>query len=160
MRKPLALLALAAPSAALAHGAEGGAWHPELSIWVPLLLFLGVYFAGFVRLSRRSGQGRAALRRGAILFGAGWLTLAAATGSPLHEAGEHSFLMHMIEHELIMLPAALLLVLARPGPVLLWAFPPSLRGTFATIARGGRTMWTWLAAPVAATLIQGAAMWL
>jgi cytochrome c oxidase assembly factor CtaG len=160
MKKTLALLALAAPSAALAHGSESGAWHPEMSIWVPLLLFLGLYFAGFVRLSRRSGQGRASHRRGAILFSAGWITLAAATGSPLHQAGEHSFLMHMIEHELIMLPAALLLVLARPGPILLWAFPTSVRGTFATIARSGRTMWASLAAPVAATLIQGAAMWL
>ncbi|MBV9929792.1 MAG: cytochrome c oxidase assembly protein [Alphaproteobacteria bacterium] len=160
MRKALALLALAAPAPAFAHGAEGDGWHPEMGIWGPLLLFAGLYFAGFVRLFRRSDQGRPALRRGAMLFAAGWLTLAAATGSPLHQAGAHSFLMHMFEHELIMLPAALLLVLARPGPVLLWAFPTSARGTFATIARGGRTLWDWLAAPVAATLIQGAVMWL
>jgi len=160
MRRALTLLALAAPAPAFAHGAESGGWHPEIGIWGPLLLFAGVYVAGFVRLSRRSAHGRPALRRGATLFGAGWLILAAATGSPLHEAGEHSFLMHMIEHELIMLPAALLLVLARPGPVLLWAFPTSVRGTFANIARGGRTLWDWLAAPVAATAIQGAVMWL
>ena len=160
MRKALALLPLAAPAPAFAHGAESGAWHPEIGVWAPLLLFLALYFVGFVRLSRRSTQGRPTLRRGATLFGAGWLILAAATGSPLHEAGEHSFLMHMIEHELIMLPAALLLVLARPGPVLLWAFPTSMRGNFANIARGGRTVWDWLAAPVAATVLQGAAMWL
>jgi cytochrome c oxidase assembly factor CtaG len=160
MRKALALLALAAPAPALAHGAAGDGWHPEASIWAPLLLFATLYALGFARLWRRSDHGRATLRRGATLFGAGWLMLAGATGSPLHEAGEHSFLMHMIEHELIMLPAALLLVLARPGPVLLWAFPAPVRGTFADIARGGRTFWDWIAAPVAATLIQGAAMWL
>ena len=160
MRRALALLALATPAPALAHGAEGDGWRPESSIWIPLLLFAALYAFGFARLWRRSDQGRSTLRRGATLFGAGWLVLAGAAGSPLHQAGERSFLMHMIEHELIMLPAALLLVLARPGPVLLWAFPASVRGAFAGVARGGRTMWEWLAAPVTATLIQGAAMWL
>jgi len=160
MRRALALLALAAPAPALAHGGEGEGWHPELSIWIPLLLFALVYAIGFVRLRRRSDGGRAALDRGALLFGAGWLTLVGATGSPLHQAGEHSFLMHMIEHELIMLPAALLLVLARPGPVLLWAFPASVRSALGSVARGGRGLWDWIAAPLAATFIQGAAMWL
>jgi putative membrane protein len=160
MKKALALLALAAPAPALAHGNGGDGWHPELSVWIALLLFAGLYALGFARLWQRSDQGRRQLRRSATLFGAGWLTLSGAAGSPLHEAGEHSFLMHMIEHELIMLPAALLLVLAKPGPVLLWAFPPAVRSLFAGVARGGREAWQWLAAPVAATLIQGAAMWL
>jgi cytochrome c oxidase assembly factor CtaG len=160
MRRALALLAVAAPAPALAHGAEGEGWHPEASIWIPLLLFALVYAIGFVRLRKRSDQGRPALERGGLLFGAGWLILAGATGSPLHQAGEHSFLMHMIEHELIMLPAALLLVLARPGPVLLWAFPARMRGAFASVARGGRSLWEWIAAPMTATLIQGAVMWL
>jgi cytochrome c oxidase assembly factor CtaG len=160
MRRALLLLALAAPAPAFAHGPEAGAWHPEATIWIPLLLFAFLYALGFARLWSRSDQGRKRLRHGATLFGAGWLVLAGATASPLHQAGGHSFLMHMIEHELIMLPAALLLVLARPGPVLLWAFPAAMRGTFAHIALGGRTWWEWIAAPVAATLMQGAAMWL
>jgi putative membrane protein len=156
----LAALALVAPAPAFAHGGGGEGWHLELSIWIPLLLGAALYALGFARLWRRAGQGRPQLRRGAMLFAGGWLVLAAATGSPLHQAGEHSFLMHMIEHELIMLPAALLLVLARPGPVLLWAFPAAARNGFAGVARGGRPVWDWLAAPVAATLLQGAAMWL
>jgi cytochrome c oxidase assembly factor CtaG len=160
MRKALALLALAAPAPVLAHGADGGGWHPEAGIWIPLLLFAALYGLGYARLWQRSDQGRPGLRRGATLFGAGWLVLAGATVSPLHQAGEHSFFMHMIEHELIMLPAALLLVLARPGPALLWAFPAALRGAFASIARRGRSVWEWIAAPVAATLVQGAVMWL
>jgi cytochrome c oxidase assembly factor CtaG len=160
MKRFLALLLLAAPMPAFAHSAEGHDWHPEATIAVPLLLFALLYALGLARLWRRSDQGRPGLRRGALLFAAGWLTLAGATGSPLHQAGEHSFLMHMIEHELIMLPAALLLVLARPGPVLLWAFPTSARAALAGIARGGRPLWDGIAAPVTATLIQGAVMWL
>jgi putative membrane protein len=114
--KGLALLLLLVPAPALAHAGEShGGW--TLSPWVtgPLLVSALLYAAGFARLWRRSDQGRPALRRGALLFAAGWLVLAAAVVSPLHEAGEASFAMHMIEHELIMLPAALLLVASRPG---------------------------------------------
>jgi putative membrane protein len=94
------------------------------------------------------------------LFAAGWLVLAGAIASPLHAAGERSFTMHMIEHELIMLPAALLLVLARPGPVLLWAFPAPARGGLGAVARSGKGLWAIASTPVAATILQGAAMWL
>jgi cytochrome c oxidase assembly factor CtaG len=153
----LLLLSMAAP--ALAHGGADEGWRPEASIAIPLLLFAALYAVGFARLWRRSDLGRAALKRGALIFAAGWATLAAAAASPLHQAGERSFTFHMIEHELIMLPAALLLVLARPGPVLLWAFPAGTRGLFGGIARGGRGVWTLASAPVAATGLQAVALW-
>lgn len=159
MRRAAALLLLLAPVPALAHGGADEPWRPETSVVVPLLLFGLIYAIGFARLWRRSDQGRATLRRGALLFAAGWATLAGATASPLHEMGERSFTFHMIEHELIMLPAALLLVLARPGPVLLWAFPAPVRGGFASIARGGRGLWSWLSAPLVATGLQAVALW-
>jgi cytochrome c oxidase assembly factor CtaG len=156
--KRLALLLLAVPAPAFAHGGGDEAWRPEASVALPLFLFALLYAIGFARLWRRSDLGRAGLRRNAMVFAAGWATLAAATASPLHEAGERSFTFHMIEHELIMLPAALLLVLARPGPVLLWAFPTSIRGGFASIARSGRGLWALVSAPVAATGLQALAL--
>jgi putative membrane protein len=159
MKRPALILLLLTPAPAFAHGAGGEPWRPELSIAVPLLLFAALYAIGLARLWRRSDLGRASLRRGALLFAAGWATLAAATASPLHEAGERSFTFHMIEHELIMLPAALLLVLARPGPVLLWAFPARIRGLFAATARNGRGLWTLASAPIAATGLQALALW-
>lgn len=158
MKRAAALLLLLAPAPALAHGGAHEAWHPEASIALPLLLFGLLYAIGFARLWRRSDLGRAGLKRGALSFAAGWAMLAGATASPLHEAGEKSFTFHMIEHELIMLPAALLLVLARPGPVLLWAFPSAVRGTFAGVARGGRGLWLLISAPVAATGLQALAL--
>lgn len=156
--KRLALLLLLVPAPAFAHNGVREAWRPEASIALPLLIFAFFYAIGFARLWRRSDLGRAALTRGAFFFAAGWVTLAAATASPLHEAGERSFTFHMIEHELIMLPAALLLVLARPGPVLLWAFPGSLRSGFGAIARGGRGVWAQISTPVAATGLQALAL--
>ena len=157
----MALLLALVPAPALAHGGEAhGGWSPEPIVLVPLLLFGALYLIGLARLWSRSDKGRASLRRGAGYFAAGWAVLAGAVASPLHAAGEHSFTMHMIEHELIMLPAALLLVLARPGPVLLWAFPPPLRAGFAALARSGKGAWLLLSAPVAATILQAAALWL
>jgi putative membrane protein len=102
-------------------------WTLSPEVVLPLAAALLLYAIGFARLWNRAERGRAGLRRGALLFAAGWLSLAGALVSPLHEGGERSFALHMIEHELIMLVGALLLVAARPGPVLLWAFPANAR---------------------------------
>ena len=94
-------------------------------------------------------------------FSSGWVVLAAALVTPLHAAGEHSFAAHMFEHELLMLAAAPLLVLSRPLGVALWAFPLPLRQALA--AGGIRWLsggWRVLTAPVVATLLQAAALWL
>jgi cytochrome c oxidase assembly factor CtaG len=91
-----------------------------------------------------------------LLFAAGWLSLAGALTSPLHEGGERSFALHMIEHEIIMLVAALLLVAARPGPALLWALPRPLRQGFGAAARW--PFWRGLTNPITATFIQSAVM--
>jgi cytochrome c oxidase assembly factor CtaG len=151
------LLLLAAP--ALAHEGEshGPGWTFDAGVTVPLALVAIVYLVGLARLLARAGAGRSRLRHGAALFGLGWLILAGALISPLHEAGERSFTMHMIEHELIMLAAALLIVAGRPGPALLWGLPAPLRRLSAAAAR--LPMWRWLAAPVTATALQAIAIW-
>ena len=153
--KPLlgaALMLLASP--ALAHDGEPHkiGWTTGPVVLVPLLLMLLTYGVGFIRLWSRSDLGRGTLRRSLLLFALGWLTLAGALVSPLHEAGEVSFTMHMIEHEIIMLVSALLLVLARPGPILLWAFPTALRRPLGGAGRWG--LWRILTDPFVATLIQ------
>lgn len=164
----LALLALwldAAP--ALGHDTGAGhleppGWTLDPAILVPLLVTLILFAAGWMRLRARSNRGAARLATRARLFGAGWLVLAIALVSPLHEAGERSFAAHMFEHELIMLVAAPLLVLAEPMAVMLWAFPAGGRRRLGDAA-GSRVVsrtWQVLSAPVPATLIQAAALWL
>lgn len=149
---PLALLALAAP--ALAHAGESHdvGWTFSPLVTVPLGLAVLLYAIGAARLWRRAEGGRGALRRQAWLFAAGWASLAGALVSPLHEAGEISFTMHMIEHEIIMLVSALLLVAARPGAALLWAFPAGLRRALAGAGRW--PAWRLLTDPFVATAIQ------
>jgi cytochrome c oxidase assembly factor CtaG len=148
----LAVALAAAPAAAHEGHAHGIGWTLSPEVTLPLLVALVLYLVGLVKLRVRSGLGRGRLDAGAWRYLAGWLILAGALVSPLHEAGEVSFAMHMIEHELIMLPAALLLVAARPGPVLLWGLPAGARTLLAPAVRFG--LWRWLGTPVVATALQ------
>ena len=150
-----AMLAAAPAAAHDGHShAIGWALGPEVTL--PLIIALVLYLVGLARLRARAGRGRALLDARAWRYLAGWVILAGALVSPLHEAGEVSFAMHMIEHELIMLPAALLLVAARPGPVLLWGLPGAGRQLFGSIARW--TLWRALVSPLVATALQAAAL--
>lgn len=167
VRRALALALMAAPGAALAHApedlpAQSARWSFEPWILAPLLLNLGLFAIGWRRLSARSVGGVPQLRRRGVLFTAGWLVLAGAVVSPLHDAGARSFTAHMVEHELMMLVAAPLLVLSRPLTVMLWAFPHRARRRIGEWTRSGwvGVPWRLLSDPVTATLLQAAALWL
>ncbi len=156
---------LAAPAAALAHG--GGqpwtrpGWTLDPVITVPLVLSLGLYLIGWRKLAGRSARNAGSMRRGMVLFLAGWSLLVAALVSPLHQAGERSFTFHMAEHELLMLAAAPLLVLGRPMPVFLWGFPAAGRQALGPVARvpSLKSLWRTLTDPIVATLLQALALW-
>jgi putative membrane protein len=145
-------------SPALAHGGHEHAigWTLDPLLTVPLALSLLIYVVGWGRLAQRASEPP----RGWKLFLAGWLVLTLALVSPLHEAGERSFTMHMIEHELIMLVATLLLAASRSGGVLAWGLPRPLR-----TALGGSwklpisAAWKRLTEPVTATALQAIVMW-
>jgi len=158
----LALIAAAVP--AFAHG--GGAahevgWTWDASIIVPLALAAILYAVGFARLWRRGVRGRHARLSGAALFAAGWMVLAFALVSPLHAWGELMLTAHMIEHEAMMIVAAPLLVLARPGPVLLWGLPRFGRRAVAATLRAGAVAGPWrvVSTPFVATIIHAVAIW-
>ncbi|HET8613164.1 MAG TPA: cytochrome c oxidase assembly protein [Sphingomonas sp.] len=137
-------------------------WTFDPWILVPMLVAAALFAAGWIRLASRGGAGTVALRGRALSFALGLVTLFGALVSPLHEAGEHSFALHMIEHELLMLVVPPLLVLAEPLAIMRWAFPPdahrAFRGFFASrpIAATRR----WLTACIPATLLQTATLWL
>jgi len=137
------------------HHADTLGWTLDPLLLIPLGLALLVYLAGWSRLSKRAS---APVRP--ALFLSGWAVLTLALVSPLHEAGERSFTMHMIEHELIMLVATLLLASSNSGGVLAWGLPRPLR-----LALGGRwksplaSLWKRLTEPVTATAVQAVVMW-
>ena len=135
--------------------AESLGWTLDPLLTVPLALALTIYVIGWFRLSYRAST---PVRPS--LFIAGWAVLALSLTSPLHEAGERSFTMHMIEHELIMLVATLLLASSAAGAVLAWGLPRPLRRSFAGSWKSPlQRLWRRLTDPVTATIIQGIVMW-
>jgi putative membrane protein len=151
-------------TAAHAHGLPGAfpsGWTWDLWITAPLAVVGLCFIAGWLKLLARSRLGRDAVRRRGLWFAAGWVVLAAALVSPLHQAGERSFAAHMLEHELLMLVAAPLLVLSRPLAILLWGLPARLRLGWAVAANFGPVRRTWQVTThaVTATLLQAAALW-
>jgi putative membrane protein len=162
---PTALaLALAVPAFAHAghdhHDAPGWTWDPLIT--VPLVLSALLFGIGWRQLHARSGRGRLRLARQAWLFAAGWLAMAGALVSPLHEAGERSFTAHMIEHELLMLLAAPLIVMAEPLSAMLWAFPSAARRAIGAVSSSGSVTATFdaLTGAIVATVIQAAILWI
>lgn len=156
---PLLLTLVSGLAQAHGHDHAGGAPAWTFDAWVvaPLLLSLAWYGAGWWQLQRRAAA--TDVHRRGMLFIAGWLVLAGALVTPLHAAGERSFAAHMLEHELLMLAAAPLLVLSRPLGVALWAWPPGMRAGFVAFGRGIGGAWRLLTAPVVATGLQAIALW-
>jgi putative membrane protein len=163
-------LAAAAPSA-LAHGGDPlpGAsapalWHWSFEPWVLVLLALsaGWYALGVMRLWRNAGVGRGISRLHASAFAGGWLALVVALVSPLDALGARLFSAHMLQHEVLMLMAAPLLVLGRPLAAWTWAFSPQQRQV---VGRWTRVPWwaaSWalLTDPLAAWALHALALWL
>lgn len=153
----LALALLGAPAAAHggeAHGTPG--WTLDPLVTIPLALVLVIYLLGRSRLKERSNVERP----GPWLFIGGWAVLTLSLVSPLHEGGEVSFTLHMVEHELIMLVATLMLAASRSGGTLAWGLPAPMRR-----ALGGSwkaplsALWRQLTEPVTATVVQALVMW-
>ena len=113
------------------HGHEIG-WTFNPLLVVPLLAALLVYLIGLARLSRRASARPA----GVGLFLSGWMVLTLALVSPLHEGGERSFTLHMIEHELIMLVSTLFLAMSSSGGIMAWGLPRPLRARGAARREG------------------------
>jgi putative membrane protein len=156
--------ACAMPAAAYAHetaDAVGFAWSFEAWVIVPLVLSFAWFAFGTLCLLRRGAHAQPARRR-ALFFFSGWTVLALALVSPLHAAGARSFAAHMLEHELLMLVAAPLLVLSAPVGVALWALPAPARHALGAIghAPGWLMLWDACAGLLGATALQAVALWL
>jgi putative membrane protein len=157
-------LPLAVPgSVTLAHGAgEPDAGAGGLGIALGLALLAGGYALGLGRLWRRAGVGRGmpAWRAGAYFTGV--LVLAVALVA-LDARADQAFAWHMLQHLLLLVVAAPLLVLGSPLYVLAWLFPAGWRRTAArhwnampTVRRAGAA----LAHPVTVWVTATAVLWL
>ena len=155
----LTLLILFCASPALAHGAaeHGAGWTLDPLLIVPLGLALIIYGVGWRRLSKRASNPP----RGTALFLSGWAVLTLSLVSPLHEGGERSFTVHMVEHELIMLVATLLVAMSSSGGIMAWGLPRPMRQSLGGSWKAPlQRLWRRLTEPFTATAIQAAVMWI
>lgn len=131
--------------------------------WIVAGLFAaaGLYAAGIVRLRRHARPSAGVPRWRAVCFFAGLAVLAAALMPPLDALGAQLFSMHMLQHELLMLAAAPLIVAGTPLAVFLWAFTPAWRKRIAGRLRGPAIQGPWhaLTRPLAAWSLHAGVLW-
>ncbi|MFN8556443.1 MAG: cytochrome c oxidase assembly protein [Dehalococcoidia bacterium] len=165
---PIALAALW-PLTALAHD---GASHPQDHLshawnWQPEVLAGvavsgGLYGRGVRALWHRAGTGRGIAVWRTAAFGGGLLGLLVALVSPVDSLGVALFSVHMVQHLLLVLVAAPLLILGEPVLAGLWALPRSWRRALgATWREAGRLRWVWRGgtAPPVTWLIHAGVLW-
>jgi putative membrane protein len=153
----IACLPLSAHEVSTAKEAARWSWEP--GIIIPLAALLLIYCIGLSRMAKRglkNGETRSALA-----FALGWLALLIALDSPIHGMGSQLFWVHMMQHEILMLVAAPLLVLGKPMVALLWAVPLSWRSSLGrfTQQRTFHAMWAFVTAPLVAWLAHAIALW-
>jgi putative membrane protein len=157
----LAGLLLMVPALALAHPGEPlqpddlwSAWEFDPGVLVPLLLSAVLYALG-----QRKHFGLTRCQRCCFWFG--WASLAIALISPLHPLGEVLFSAHMVQHEILMLVSAPLLVLSRPLVTFLWALPMNWRKDLGrwSKTRAVSRSWIFLTDPLTAWVLHAAAIW-
>jgi putative membrane protein len=162
----LCLVLLAPTPAALAHSLTQTtpsiawttwSWNP----WVieSLILAACLYLRGGRALWHTAVRARGIHRRESVAFWSGWCVLVAALVSPLHALGAGLFSAHMIQHEVLMLVAAPLLVLGRPLPLFLRALPLPWRRQLGKLGKSLQGSWRILTQPLVAWALHAAALW-
>src|SRR5690348_2674740 len=102
-----------------------GAPHSAVPELISALLIAAglLYGAGLRKLWNRAGRGKGVSLAAAALFYSGCAVAAIALLGALHELAEQRLWAHMVQHELLMVLAAPLIVLGRPVETCTWALP-------------------------------------
>ena len=112
---------------AVARSELWSSWHPEPLVLAGLVLAGAVYARGVARLrGRRQGRSRVGAARIAA-FTVALLALAVALATPLETAASSLFTAHMIQHLVLIVVAAPLLVVGRVGLVSMLGLPRRAR---------------------------------
>jgi cytochrome c oxidase assembly factor CtaG len=115
----LFLIGLTLPSRA--HVAAGGDvladWHWRWDVIFVLLVFGTIYFRGWLRLRKIGGEAKPTQL---ISYALALSAIGCALLSPLDGLAFYSLIAHMAQHELLMMLAPPLILLANPVAILLW----------------------------------------
>lgn len=138
------------------------AWSFEPLVLAGLAATTWAYARGTRAVWRSAGRGRGVGYRHLLAFGGAMTALALALVSPVDRLGSTLFSAHMVQHLLLILAAAPLLVLAAPDRAFTWALSRGRRRAAgrllnrSAVRRTGR----FVARPVTAWLLHAAALWI
>lgn len=138
------------------------AWTWEVAVLIGLALAAGLYLRGIHRLWQRAGAGRGVRVWQVVAYAGGVTAIFVALISPLDALSAQLFAAHMVQHLLLILVAAPLLVAGAPRLPFLWALPESWRrrtGRWSR-SRGLRGVLRVLTRPPVAWLLAAAVLWL
>ena len=138
------------------------AWTWDPAVVLGLVAGAWVYARGVRALWRRAGAGRGIRRWQAAGGALGLVTLFLALVSPLDALSSALFSAHMVQHLLLILLAAPLLVLGRLQIAGLWALRPGARRRLTAWWKrtiGPRVAWQALRRPLVAWALHSVALW-
>jgi len=133
----------------------------EFVIATALLGVTWTYWVGLKRLQDRVGTNRRPASKRAVCFGAGMAAAAGALLPPLSTSAEQTLTAHMVQHLLLVVVAAPLLVVGAPLPALLWSLPPRWRDS--CLVRWRKLIRVhdhhWVIWTISSLVVAGAVMW-
>jgi putative membrane protein len=137
-------------------------WGAEPAVWSGIGLLALAYGLGLAVLWRRAGIGHGIRPRQAAAFAGGLLALVLALASPVDHLAEELLSAHMVQHLLLVMVAAPLLVLGEPMVAFAWALPRRPRLAIAGAwhrAGGVRHAWRWVSGATVAWVLHLAALY-
>jgi putative membrane protein len=126
-------MALMAPAPAAAHGGNSPSWLERPDVALVLMILAVVYLSGWIRIRWRAPRVAGVWRLGAYALGIA--TLAVALVSPIHVHAGEALPVHMIQHMLLTMIAAPLILLGNPLPFMAWGFPRAGRRALGRLLR-------------------------
>jgi putative membrane protein len=118
-----------------------------------------LYAAGRVGLAAETAR---RTRPAAAAFWSGWAAMLVAVLPPLDGLAVERFSAHMLQHELLMLVGAPLMIAGRPLATAMLGLPARWRRHAAVALQGREAGWVWrtLSAPIVAWTLHGLAIWI
>jgi putative membrane protein len=138
------------------------AWNIEAAIFIPLAFTALIYLWGMQNVWQRAGTGHGINRRHYVSFLGALLVLLIAFVSPLDAMSAVLFSAHMVQHMLLVLVAAPLLVLSDFPLAFLWVLPRPWAQSLGYRFKQSKTLsriWRVIRSPVFAWLLFTIALW-
>jgi putative membrane protein len=115
-------------ASAHAHVAAGdnwlADWHWRWDVIAVLVIFATLYVRGWLRLKKLGGEAKLFPM---VSYALALVAIGAALLSPIDELAAYLLIAHMVQHELLIMVAPPLILLAHPVPVLMWSLDGSSR---------------------------------